>query len=252
MEDELPSSIRPAAPELAYLQLLHLADSAFPIGALAHSFGIESMVSAGLLATLDLEFFLRGYLEEAGVVDAVFCREAVRLAREAPSDFPGARWRDLNDQLAALKPAREARAGSTALGRNFLRAALALGEFNILRQALEATDKPSRPDLFDCRPGIIEHPTAFGLVGGALHFDEDPVVLAYLHQFAASSVSAFQRLLPLGQTQATRILWNLKPAMIEAATRSAELSLDNLSSFTPLLDWGAMEHPALSTRLFIS
>ncbi len=210
------------------------------------------MVSAGLLATRDLEIFLRGYLEETGVVEAVFCREAVRLASEAPSDFPSARWWDLNDRLAALKPAREARAGSAALGRNFLRAVLALGEFNILRQALEATDEPSRPDSFDCRSGIIEHPTAFGLVSGALHFDEDPVVLSYLHQFVASSVSAFQRLLPLGQTQATRILWNLKPAIIEAANRSAEVSLDNLSSFTPLLDWGAMEHPVLSTRLFIS
>jgi len=252
MEDELPASSRSASPELAYLQLLHLADSAFPIGALAHSFGIESMVSAGVLATTDLEIFLRGYLEEAGVVEAVFCREAVRFAREAPPDFPSARWRDLNDQLAALKPAREARSGSAALGRNFLRAVFALGEFNIVRQALEATDEPPRPDSFDFRSGIIEHPTAFGLVGGALHFDEDSIILAYLHQFVASSVSAFQRLLPLGQTQATRILWNLKPAIIEAASRSAALSSDNLSSFTPLLDWGAMEHPALSTRLFIS
>lgn len=252
MEDELPASSRSASPELAYLQLLHLADSAFPIGALAHSFGIESMVSAGLLATPDLEIFLRGYLEEAGVVEAVFCREAVRLAREAPSNFPSARWRELNDQLAALKPAREARAGSAALGRNLLRAVLALGEFNFFRQALEATEDVARPESFDYRSSVIEHSPAFGLVGGALHFAEDSVVLAYLHQFVASSVSAFQRLLPLGQTQATRILWNLKPTIIEAASRSAELSLDNLSSFTPLLDWGAMEHPALSTRLFIS
>jgi len=252
VESDLPSSSCSASPELAYLQLLHLADSAFPIGALAHSFGIESIVSAGLLGTPDLQIFLRGYLEEAGVVEAVFCREAVRLAHEARSDFPSARWRELNDQLAALKPAREARVGSAALGRNFLRAVLALGECNVVCLALEATEEPSPPDSFDRCSGIIEHSTAFGLVGGSLHFDEDSVVLAYLHQFVASSVSAFQRLLPLGQTQATRILWNLKPVIIEAASHSAALSLDNLSSFTPLLDWGAMEHPALSTRLFIS
>lgn len=238
--------------DLSYLQLLHLADSAFPIGALAHSFGIESLVSAGLLGPADLEFFLRGYLEEAGVVEAVFGRDAVRLARESEVEFPAARWRELNERLAALKPAREARAGSAALGRNFLRAVLALSECKILRKALEVAEESSMPESCDHRSGIIEHSPAFGLVGGALEFDEDSVVLAYLHQFVASAVSAFQRLLPLGQTQATRILWNLKPAMIEAAARSALTSLDNLSSFTPLLDWGAMEHPALRTRLFIS
>jgi urease accessory protein len=237
---------------LAFLQLLHLADSAFPIGSLAHSFGIESLVSASLLETADLEAFLRGYLEEAGVVEAVFCREAARLARESEVEFPSARWREINDSLAALKPGREARAGSAALGRNFLRAVLALGESSILRKALEAAEESFQPESSDHDSGIIEHSPAFGLVGGAFQFDEDSVVLAYLHQFVASAVSAFQRLLPLGQTQATRILWSLKPAMMEAASRSAGCSLDNLSSFTPLLDWGAMEHPALSTRLFIS
>jgi len=47
-------------------------------------------------------------------------------------------------------------------------------------------------------------------------------------------------------------LWNLKPAIIEAANRSAATSPEDVACFMPLLDWGAMEHPALSTRLFIS
>ncbi|MGA8220471.1 MAG: urease accessory UreF family protein [Candidatus Acidiferrales bacterium] len=227
-----------------------MADSTFPIGALAHSFGIETLVSAGLLAPGDLENFLLGYLEEAGVVEAVFCRQAARLA--TASGFPAARWRELNDTLAALRPGREARAGSVVLGRNFLRAVLALGESRILREALEAADEFHAGDSSDGHSRVIEHSPAFGLVGGTLRFDEETVVLAYLHQWVASFVSGFQRLLPLGQTHASRILWNLKPATLEAATRSAAMSLDDVSCFTPLPDWGAMEHPALSTRLFIS
>jgi urease accessory protein len=241
-----------ATADLDFLRLLHLADSAFPIGALAHSFGIESLASAGVLAPANLETFLRGYLEEAGVVEAVFCREAARLARESEFRFAGERWHELNQTLAALKPARESRAGSVALGRNFLRATLALGEHRILREALDAAVECDKPESSDCRSGVIEHSPAFGLVGSALQFDEDSVVLAFLHQWVANSVSTFQRLMPLGQTHAARILWNLKPAMIEAASHSATLTLDNVSCFTPLLDWGAMEHPALSTRLFIS
>jgi urease accessory protein len=93
---------------------------------------------------------------------------------------------------------------------------------------------------------------AFGLVGGVLGFAEDRAVLAYLHQSVASLVSACQRLLPLGQSAATRILWNLKPAILETANRSATCAVDDVCCFMPLLDWGAMEHPALRTRLFIS
>jgi urease accessory protein len=248
----LPSSGDSVHADLAYLRLLQLADSAFPIGALAHSFGIESLVSAGLLAPADLETFLCGYLEEAGVLEAVFCREAARLGCKSASEFPGGHWRELNDTLAALKPGREARAGSAALGRNFLRAVLALCESSILRVALEAAEESGRPASPDRHSGVIEHSPAFGLVGGALAFDEDSVILAYLHQWVASFVSGFQRLLPLGQTLASRILWNLKPAIMEAASRSAAMSVNDVSCFTPLPDWGVMEHPALSTRLFIS
>jgi urease accessory protein len=90
------------------------------------------------------------------------------------------------------------------------------------------------------------------LAAGALGIDEECAVLGLLHQTTASLVSACQRLLPIGQSEATRILWNLKPAMIETAGRSRDCGIDEVSCFMPLLDWGAMEHPALSTRLFIS
>jgi urease accessory protein len=226
------------------LQLLHLADSALPIGSLAHSFGIESLVSEGILAVGGLSEFFRGVLEEAGMVDAVFCRAAFRLASAGPDNFSPARWLELNGRLSALKPAREARAGSTALGHNFLNAVLALGDFPLLRGALAAAKgSPGR---------MIHHAAAFGLASGVLGFGEDRAVLAYLHQSMASLVSACQRLLPLGQTEATRILWNLKPAMLETAARSAACDPDDACCFVPLLDWGAMEHPALSTRLFVS
>src|SRR6202795_5062454 len=86
------------AEHLAELRLLHLADSALPIGALAHSFGLESLTSCEMLTTLDLANFLQTYLEEAGTMDAAFCREAFRLSAAAASenDF-AARWLALNN-----------------------------------------------------------------------------------------------------------------------------------------------------------
>jgi len=230
--------------ELANLRLLHLADTALPIGSLAHSFGLESLVAAEILDVNGLFGFLRGYLEEAGAMEAVFCRAAFRLAVDSAPGFAVERWLELNLRLSALKPARESRAGSASLGRNFLTTVLALGELRALREALESTRKTPAT--------AIHHSLAFGLVSGALGFDEERAVLAYLHQSAANLVSACQRLLPIGQTDAARILWNLKRVMIDVATRSAASEPESIACFTPLLDWGAMEHPALSTRLFVS
>ena len=230
--------------DLADLRLLHLADTALPIGSLAHSFGLESLVDAGILDVSGLFGFLSGFLEEAGVMEAVFCRAAFRLSGDSPPVLAVERWRDLNSRLGALKPARESRAGSAALGRNFLATLLALGETPVLREAFEAAKKP---------PAVaIHHSLAFGLASGALGFEENRSVLAFLHQSVANLVSACQRLLPLGQTEAARILWHLKPVMVEIAARSAAVEPESVTCFMPLLDWGAMEHPALSTRLFVS
>jgi len=232
----------PAA-DLVFLRLLHLADSALPIGTLAHSFGLESLVSAEMLKASDLPGFLRGYLEEAGMVEGVACREAFQVAETRQRKFSAVRWVEINDRLSALKPARESRAASGALGRNFLQAALALVDFPVLQEARDASLKAL---------GLTHHATAFGLVSATIGFDEAQAVLAYLHQMTATLVSACQRLLPIGQNEATRVLWNLKMAIVETSELSANYTLDTVNCFTPLLDWGAMEHPALPTRLFIS
>lgn len=225
--------------DLAYLRLLHLADSALPIGALAHSFGLESLADAGLLAPATVPDLLRGYIEEAGVMESVFCRAALRLAEEFSAEL----WIKINQRLDARKPGRESRAGSAALGNNLLSLALAVGESRVLEEALLAAREAKYP---------VHHSPAFGLVAGTLGIDEDRSALAYLHQSLAGLVSACQRLLPIGQTEAARTLWNLKPAIIAAAERSRTQGIDEVCCFTPLLDWGAMEHPALATRLFIS
>jgi urease accessory protein len=229
--------------DLAHLQLLHLADSALPIGALSHSFGLETLVAAEILNATTVPTFLRGFLQEAGPLEAAACREAFQLGAIGDINLRAARWLEINDYLSALKPARESRAASAVLGRNFLQAALRLGDFPVLREARDASFQSA---------SLIHHSAGFGLVSAALELEESRVVLAYLHQMTASLVSACQRLLPIGQNEATRMLWDLKPAILEAAKVSAGYSLEEVNCFMPLLDWGAMEHPTLATRLFIS
>jgi urease accessory protein len=124
-----------------------------------------------------------------------------------------------------------------------LAAVVGLGDFEMVREALQSSKQAG---------GLIHHSVAFGFAGGVLGLAEDRVVPAYLHQSVASLVSACQRLMPLGQSAATKILWDLKRPIGETARRSSGRSLDDACCFMPVLDWGAMEHPGLTTRLFIS
>lgn len=232
--------------DLTNLRLLHLADSALPTGALAHSFGLESLAAQELLTTGNLGEFLRGWIEECGILETVFCREAFRVPMEKTSKARE-RWAELNALLSARKPGRESRQGSLTLGRNFLFTAMAIAELPGLSDILTTAKRES-----EVRRAGAHYCLAFGIVAGVLGFDEHRTALTFLHQSVASMISGCQRLLPLGQTEAARILWNLKPQMVDAAERSASRSCHDAWSFAPLLEWSAMEHAALSTRLFIS
>jgi urease accessory protein len=243
MRSESNPAFFSSSEDLAHLQLLHLADSALPIGSLAHSFGLETLAAAEILRVPDLPEFLRGYLQEAGMLEAVACREAFQLVSMDTCGFSAARWVAINDLLSALKPARESRAASATLGRNFLHAVMGVGDYPLLQTAYEASRESN---------SHIHQSAAFGLASAVLQFDENRTLLAYLHQMTACLISACQRLLPLGQSQATRILWKLKSEIVEISARSAGCTLDMVSCTMPLPDWGAMEHPALATRLFVS
>jgi len=200
----------------ALLRLLQLADSAIPVGGAAHSFGLETLAAEGVLRAEGVDGFLRDYLEEAGGLDAIFVRrgwrgDSVQAARE----------------FAARKVARESREASFKLGRRFA----------------ELVNKLSGATLVETD---LPYCVAFGVAGGGLGVPEHAAALAYLHHSVAGLVSACQRLMPLGQTAASRIVWNLKPAIARASM------VQEVSCFTPLPEIASMRHGSLETRLFIS
>jgi urease accessory protein len=228
---------------LQFLRLLQLADSALPIGSTAHSFGLETLVEMGELSVEQLEVFLQGYLAEAGGLEAAFCRRSYRLFAQNEITTFEVQWLALNNNLSAFKTARESRVASATLGRRFLQLVAGLEESVQLNQIVR---------LAKSRGIEIHYSTAFGLVGSLLDVDETATVLAYLQQSLAGLVSACQRLLPLGQSQASKILWRLKPILIEVAHEDLTAHSEEYVVFTPLLDLGSMRHPGLTTRLFIS
>src|ERR1700693_4640325 len=125
------------------------------------------------------------------------------------------------------------------MGKRFLDLAARLSNSDLLRRA---SDHGSEVHLALC----------FGLTAGVMGVDPQFAAAAYLQQSLTTLISCCQRLLPLGQTGAHEILWNLKPAIVEAARRGADTCPREVSSFSPLLDITSARHPSLHTRLFIS
>jgi urease accessory protein len=220
---------------VTFLKMLQLCDSAVPIGAASHSFGLETLTDDETLTVDGLEAYLRAYLREAGALEAAFCRTAYRLASAPDQEFAD-RWPRLNAEVSAVRPARESRTASVTLGRRFLQLAASLtGDARIAAALRECKD--------------AHHCIAFGYVGGLLDFGEEATTAAYLNQSVMGLVSACQRLMPLGQQRASMLLWAVKPDIAAAA---AHADTESVTCFTPLLDLGSMRHPTLMTRLFIS
>jgi urease accessory protein len=193
-----------------------LADSALPIGAAAHSFGLETLVEERAVEPMSLERFFADHLEESGTMEANFVARAFR-------EDAG----PLSAEFGARRPARESRDASLKLGRRFA------GLVNSVSGVVIADD--------------LHYPVAFGAAGAALEIQERAVVLAYLQQSITGLISACQRLMPLGQIAASRILWNVKPSILRAA-----LSTGEISCFNPLPELASMRHGSIETRLFIS
>jgi urease accessory protein len=210
----------------AFLRLLQLADSALPVGAAAHSFGLETLTTNGDLTVAGLELFLRAWLEEAGALEATWCLEAARIESVT-------HWVRMNQTISAMKPARESREASMVLGRRFLDLASALMEDPALVELAAA----------GCEVHLA---AAFGRTGRALGADPQTAAAAYLHQSLAGLISACQRLLPLGQRQASLLLWKLKPFILSTVDSPSP------TCFLPALEIASMRHPGLPTRLFVS
>jgi urease accessory protein len=225
----------------ALLPLLHLADTAFPTGGYAHSFGLETFCQEGRVADGDgLTAFLAMHLEgAAGPTDATAAVGALRAFAAGNR----AACEDIDATLEAMKPARELREASRQMGRQTLRVAAALTAHPVLSEYLARVESGGAPG---------HHGVAFGMAAGALGVGPEAAAAGYLYSATSLLVGAALRLMRLGQLEGQRVLWRMQPVIARVAADAVARDPADMWGWAPGLELASIAHAGLDARLFRS
>lgn len=226
--------------EVALYDLLSWISPSYPIGAFAHSSGLEWAVEAGHVANrTSAEQWIDASIELGAIRnDTVIFVHAHRAVRRHDLD----RFLATAELAAATLTSHERRVEATAQGAAFRRIAAA------------TADAPALAMLAAIDDDALSYPIAVACLTAAHGIDVEEALTAFLHGVVANLVSAAQRLIPLGQTDGQLILRSLRSRVFAAVAEAVALDdgdpFEQLGSAGLYADLACMAHETQYTRLF--
>ena len=221
-----------------FLPLMVWLSPSFPVGSFAYSHGIEWAVETGDIKNAhDCAAWLGDLLEHGGAwSDAVLLAAAHRAIEEADD----AALLEAVELAAALAPSKERKLETLKQGAAFLLA---------IKNAWPCAALGRLEKIWSHEPAF---PVAVGVASAGHKLALAPTLEAYLMAFVTNLVSAAVRLVPLGQTDGTKIIARLAPLAREVAARAARSTLDDAGAAALRSDIASMRHETQYTRLFRS
>ena len=214
-------------PDIALLRLLQVFDSQFPVGAFAHSGGLETYAALGGGLT-ELQEVLLGQIELG------WGRSELGAALLAWRADDAAALASLARQLDALKVVPAIRNASVHLGRRAC---------DLLRRLY--------PEVCHDLPST-HHAIVVGAAGRRLGVDARSLLVAYAQNLAMGTLAAAARCMPVSPAQAQEVLIASHGPLARAVERALANPAGSLFPCTPALDIRSHQQAFLRTRLFQS
>lgn len=243
--------------------LMQLAGGTFPSGGFSQSWGLETYVAGNQIKSAEaFRDFVESYLSTtiSRCEGPILC-EAYRLAEawdsaevtvpiETLESAKIATFTEIvvSEEIASLeelscacKVTRESRESSLRMGKAFLR---------ITADILEDERTDALKKKF--RGNGMTYPVVFGLVCGLLEVDMEEAVRAFVFSTVNGLVQSAVKLIPLGNTEAQKVLLQLQPEMEQSVQEALEWPIDQISNFCPGFDIASILHETLPVRLYMS
>ncbi len=147
----------------------------------------------------------------------------------------------LDQYYSAFKIEDELTAASIKTGRSLLYGVIPLysGEAVVALNKLKALK-------------ISHYPVIYGAITSILDLSLEEAIYTYLYSSLSNLVYVSSRIIPLGQTEAQRVLAVIREDMTDQEFDYESLTLDDISTFSPGLQLASMKHETLFSRLCMS
>lgn len=220
--------------DLALLGLMQLVSPALPIGAFAWSQGLESAFDLEWVRDEpDLAQWLGGVLEDGLARCELPLLARLQSAWEQGDGESLARW---NQWLHATRETAELAREDAMLGAALVR-------------LLTSLDLPPPQALAPEEPGYV---TVFAWVAHCRRVPVRQTLIGFAWAWLENQLAVACKALPLGHTAAQRVIEQLRPSLVTAASQAMVLEDRELGPILPGLALASARHESQYSRLFRS
>ena len=242
----------PTAEGVAWMAgMLQMADTFYPTGAYAHSFGLEGMIELGAVRDRETlrEFLVRSALpalRQAELPVVIHAWRALGAGAGGDGVVAAVEWKKVGELCvlaSALKSAKEARFAAENIGRQRAELAAKLRghalAVEFVRRA-EAEGWPHSPSV------------AAALEARVLGAPLEAALASVYYASIAGLLAAAMKLLRLGQNGSQTLLTEMMGRAPEIVAAAKAVPVSEIGWFNPWLDIAAARHERAAARLFIS